>query len=166
MRSGYAYLIASTLRGALAQRLVRKVCNACRQTVQPTREEIAQLQRELGKPGSNAEGSMLLGKPVHASSGAPLRPSLCRGAGCTECKQTGYRGRTGILELLLMDENLRDFVVRRTSATEIRQYMAREKFHSLRQSGWLKVAQGITTPDEVLRATHLGDVADEDAPRA
>ena len=134
-----SYLIASALRGALAQRLVRKVCNACRRAVVPERDEAMQLQRELGKAAE---------------------PVLYRGAGCTECKQTGYRGRTAILELLLMDEEMREFLARRASAMEIRQHIA-PRFRSLRQSGWLKVAQGITTPDEVLRATHLGDIADE-----
>ena len=133
------YLIASALRGSLAQRLVRKVCHACQRTVEPTSEELAQLRREL--PDAAA-------------------PTFCRGGGCVECKQTGYRGRTAIVELLVVDDSLRDFVARRASATEIRQHIA-DRFLSLRQSGWMKVAQGITTPAEVLRATHLGDISDE-----
>ena len=88
------YLIASAFRGALAQRLVRKVCAACRRPVEPTPQELAQLKRELGETGA---------------------PIFYRGAGCTECKQTGFRGRTAILELLLVDEALREFIVRRAS---------------------------------------------------
>jgi len=147
------YLIASTFRGALAQRLVRKVCAACRRAVEPTPQEREQLERELGNPAQ---------PPAAPANGAPARapapPVFYRGAGCTECKQTGFRGRTAILELLLADDTLREFVVRRATAAEIRDHMAR-RVRSMRQSGWLKVAQGMTTPEEVLRATQAGDLA-------
>jgi len=133
------YLIASTLCGTLAQRLVRVVCNSCREKVEPTREELAQL---------------------HAEIGTAVTPTMYRGSGCSECKNTGYRGRTAILELLVMDERLRNFVTQRASAAEIRQHMM-PLVQTMRQAGWLKVARGTTTPEEVLRATHLGDIADD-----
>jgi type II secretory ATPase GspE/PulE/Tfp pilus assembly ATPase PilB-like protein len=133
------YLIASALCGSLAQRLVRKVCIACRKRVEHTREELALLHRELG---------------------TTVTPTMYRGQGCSECKNTGYRGRTAILELLVMDESLCNFVTQRASASEIRQQMM-PLMQTMRQAGWLKVARGITTPEEVLRATHLGDIADD-----
>jgi type II secretory ATPase GspE/PulE/Tfp pilus assembly ATPase PilB-like protein len=136
------YLIASAFRGALAQRLVRKVCVACRRPVEPTPQELSQLKRELGDA---------------SQPGAPVPCVFYRGAGCTDCKQTGFRGRTAISELLIVGEALREFIVRRASAADIRGHMA-GRVRSLRQSGWLKVAQGITTPEEVLRATHAGDL--------
>ena len=133
------YLIASALRGVLAERLVRKVCTACRQKVQPTQEELSQMQREIG---------------------TAVTPTMYRGRGCSECKGTGYRGRTAILELLIVYKALRDFVTQRASASVIRQHML-PRMQTMRQAGWLKVARGITTPEEVLRATHLGDIPDE-----
>jgi len=152
------YLIASAFRGALAQRLVRKVCAACRRPVEPTPQELAQLERELGLAAvADFTKSRLPGVQDAAKAAETGAPVFCRGTGCTDCKQTGFRGRTAILELLLVDEVLREFIVRRASASEIRDHMATQT-RSLRQSGWLKVAQGITTPDEVLRATHAGDL--------
>ena len=133
------YLIASALCGTLAQRLVRMVCTSCREKVQPTREELAQLHGEIG---------------------TAVTPTMYRGHGCSECKDTGYRGRTAILELLVMDETLRDFVTQRASASAIRQHMM-PLVQTMGQAGWLKVARGITTPEEVLRATHLGDIVDD-----
>jgi type II secretory ATPase GspE/PulE/Tfp pilus assembly ATPase PilB-like protein len=92
--------------------------------------------------------------------GPVFTPTMYRGRGCSECKHTGYRGRTAILELLVMDESLRNFVTQRASAAEIRLHMM-PLMQTMRQAGWLKVARGITTPEEVLRATHLGDIADD-----
>jgi len=133
------YLIASSLRGVLAQRLVRKVCLSCRERVEPAADELAHLRRELGQE---------------------VKPFMYRGRGCSDCMSTGYRGRTAILELLMMDERVRGFVTERLSASEIRRRVT-PNMQSMRQAGWLKVAAGITTPEEVLRATHLGDIADD-----
>jgi len=133
------YLIASAVRGILGQRLVRKVCSACGERVEPSEAQLAQIRREL-----NAEEEVI----------------LYRGEGCSDCNGTGYRGRTAILELLLVDDNLRDLVLQRASASAIRQQVA-GKMQSMREAGWLKVVRGITTPEEVIRATQMEEQFDD-----
>jgi type II secretory ATPase GspE/PulE/Tfp pilus assembly ATPase PilB-like protein len=133
------YLIASAVRGILGQRLVRKVCSACGERVEPSEAQLAQIRREL-----DADGEVL----------------LYRGQGCSDCNGTGYRGRTAILELLIVDESLRDLVLERASASAIRQRVA-GKMQSMREAGWLKVARGITTPEEVIRATQMEEQFDD-----
>jgi type II secretory ATPase GspE/PulE/Tfp pilus assembly ATPase PilB-like protein len=127
------YLIASAARGILGQRLVRKVCTACGEPVKPSEAQLAQIGRELG---------------------AEMEVKLYRGRGCSECNGTGYRGRTAILELLTVDEDLRDLILQRASASAIRRQVA-SKMQTMREAGWLKVARGITTPEEVIRATQM-----------
>jgi len=127
------YLIASAARGILGQRLVRKVCVACGEQVQPSEAQLAQIKRELG---------------------AETEVTLYRGQGCSECTGTGYRGRTAILELLIVDDGLRDLILQRASASVIRRQVA-SKMQTMREAGWLKVARGITTPEEVIRATQI-----------
>ncbi len=133
------YLIASAVRGILAQRLVRKVCLSCREKLTASEALLAQLQQELP---------------------TPMEPVLYRTRGCPECKDTGYRGRTAILELLVLDQTLRDSVLERAPAATIRQHVA-PHMQTLRQAGWLKVAQGITTVEEVLRAVQLEELFDD-----
>jgi general secretion pathway protein E len=124
------YLVTSTVEGVLAQRLVRTVCGLCRDewSAPPA------VAVELEKAGFSTE-------------------RLCRGAGCSECDGTGYRGRAGLYELLPMDDDIRAEVIRRRGAALIRA-LAREKgMRSLRHDGWRQVAAGVTTPDEVFRVT-------------
>lgn len=132
------YLIASAVRGILAQRLIRKVCVACSESVEPDGTVLTQIRQELG------EGVEL---------------NLRRGRRCSECNHTGYRGRTAILELMLLDDRLRELVLQRASASAIR-HEAVVRMQTMRQSGWRKVAQGITTPEEVIRATQIETYVD------
>ena len=127
------YLIASAVRGILAQRLVRRVCQACRQPVAPDEALAAQIAVELG-------------------AGVPL--SLYRGRGCPECNRTGYRGRTAILELMAVDDGLRDLILQHATGSAIRKHVSGQ-MQSMRQAGWLNVARGITTPEEVIRVTQV-----------
>jgi len=136
------YLIASAVRGILGQRLVRKVCSACGEEVEPSEAQLAQIGRELN--AGDARRDVL----------------LRRGEGCSDCNGTGYRGRTAILELLLVDESLRDLVLERASASAIRRQVV-SKMQSMREAGWLKVARGITTPEEVIRATQMEEQFDD-----
>jgi general secretion pathway protein E len=124
------YLIASVLEGVLAQRLVRRVCPACRV---PDTPPLADLQA-LGVTAS-----------------PDLR--LSRGKGCEECRGTGYRGRTGIYELFPITEDVRSLILRRASSREIRRQAIQEGMVTLRLDGWAKTVQGVTTIEEVLRVT-------------
>jgi general secretion pathway protein E len=124
------YLIASVLEGVLAQRLVRRVCPACRV---PDTPPLADLQA-LGVTAS-----------------PDIR--LSRGKGCDECRGTGYRGRTGIYELFPITEDVRSLILRRASSREIRRQAIQEGMVTLRLDGWAKTVQGVTTIEEVLRVT-------------
>ncbi len=126
------YLVASVLEGVLAQRLVRVICTACRTPHAPDPKEL----RAVGVDR------------------VPADATLARGAGCGECRGTGYRGRTGIYEFMPMTEELRSLTLRKTPGHEIRQRAVAGGMTSLRQDGWQKCCLGITTIEEVLRVTH------------
>ncbi|ORJ57162.1 type II secretion system ATPase GspE [Geothermobacter hydrogeniphilus] len=126
------FLAASSISGILAQRLVRQLCPHCRQAYTPTPEVLA----EIG-------------------SGISLPPNVkfYQGRGCDECLQIGYRGRTGIYELLVMDDHIRDLLMQGKDATSIRHAAQRAGMLSLRHSGLNKVLAGETSLEEVLRVT-------------
>ena len=122
------YLVASTVEVVLAQRLVRVICDGCREAVEPD----AATRALVG----HAEGT-----PLHA----------CRGAGCDRCRGTGYRGRTGIYELLVLDDEVRGAL--QTGAGRLRQLAVVRGMRTLREDGLRQVRAGVTTLDEVLRVT-------------
>ncbi|MCS7250091.1 MAG: type II secretion system ATPase GspE [candidate division WOR-3 bacterium] len=124
------YLIASSLIGVLAQRLVRKICPACKESYQPKPEILKYL-------------------------GLEEKIQLFRGKGCEECNNTGYRGRTGIFELLIIDDTLREMILKNKSATEIHQVAVSKGMKTMRDDGFDKVKKGITTIEEVLRVTTI-----------
>jgi general secretion pathway protein E len=126
------FLIASVLEGVLAQRLVRLVCAACRVPYDPEPREL----RAMG------------------ITGMPANARLVRGKGCSECRSTGYRGRSGIYEFLPMTEEMRSLTLRKSPGHELRQRAIAAGMTTLRQDGWAKCCQGVTTIDEVLRVTH------------
>ncbi len=124
------YLIAASVECIIAQRLVRVICPHCK-TIETSingRQQI--IERLLGDE-------------------APMY----RGLGCDECKQSGYWGRTAIHEFILMDDEIRNHIVSKTPANELRQAAIDKGMISLRQEGIEKVRQGITTMDEILRVT-------------
>ena len=125
------YLVASVLEGVLAQRLVRLICSACRKPYEPDPGEL----RALGVDR------------------VPATARLSRGLGCEECRGTGYRGRTGIYEFMIMTEELRGLTLRKTPGHEIRQHAIAAGMSTLRQDGWEKCCLGVTTLEEVLRVT-------------
>ena len=124
------YLLSSVLEGVLAQRLLRRVCDACRVPDTPSRADLLAL----------------------GVDDAPSTP-LFRGRGCPECRGTGYRGRTAIYELFLITEDVRSLILQRVSAREIRRHAVEAGMGTLRLDGWRKIREGITTVDEVLRVT-------------
>ncbi len=130
------YLAASALRGIVGQRLVRKICLACKEPLPARQDELARLREELGE----------IGQPV-----------LYHGRGCRECRQTGFKGRIAIGELLLVDDRLREAILKRASAAEIRKGPGSGML-TMRQAGCRKVLRGITTAEEVLRVTQLDEM--------
>ncbi len=136
------YLLASSLLGVLAQRLVRNVCVRCRQAV-PAEEALL---------GAGEVTSATAARFAHAAA-ATTNGSVYRAAGCEECSGTGYRGRSGIYELLLMNESVREHIVKHASADVIKTVATGRGMRTLRDDGWLKVREGTTTVAEVLRVT-------------
>ena len=129
------YLMATTVEGVLAQRLVRQLCRRCTETYEPS----AQVLEQLGE-----HAALFAGTTLH------------RGRGCQECHETGYRGRLGIFELIRVSDNLRDLLMNRPPSSQIRRTV-NHGFVNLRQDGYRKVLAGVTSLEEVWRVT-------EDAP--
>jgi type II secretory ATPase GspE/PulE/Tfp pilus assembly ATPase PilB-like protein len=124
------WIVANALSAVLAQRLVRIVCPHCRR--------MAKLERDVW------DGDQIL-----LTAGT----EVVRPTGCEKCLRTGYRGRTGIFEVVELDDELRELVKAKAPAREYREIYARRKIPSLRWAGMLKVNAGVTTVDEVLRVT-------------
>ncbi len=126
------YLVSSSLIAIIAQRLVRKVCPDCKKTIKPSAHEL----RELGL-GENADDIGI----------------FYIGAGCEKCFQTGYRGRTGIYELMLVNEEIQNLIYKRETAGTIKRIALDAGLQTLRMDGARKAIAGITTVSEVLRVT-------------
>ena len=123
------FLVTSTLMAAMAQRLVRTICQDCKEPYEPERDPLpADFQLEPGQV-------------------------LYRGAGCRRCRGTGYRGRTGLFELVVIGEELREKIMARAPVDEIVRVAKGGGLRFLRENGWEKVRGGITTPEEVIRST-------------
>jgi general secretion pathway protein E len=124
------YLLASSLLGVLAQRLVRRVCIKCRQPA----EMAVEVMREIaGVNGGDVQ--------------------VFEGRGCEECSNTGYRGRAGVFELLPVSDNVRQLILKRSSADAIREAAVQQGMRTLRDDGWRTVGRGVTTVAEVVRVT-------------
>ena len=124
------YLVASSTEAVLAQRLVRLICRECREQVPEA--ELARFREEFGED---------------------LPPTLWHGRGCRACQGSGYRGRTGIFELMLVTDAVRTLVLQRASSRAVRDAAASDGMKSLREDGWRLVDDGRTTVDELLRVT-------------
>ncbi len=123
------FLVSSSVAGILAVRLVRKVCSDCQEKYLPPPDIIKQM------------------KPGHAE--------FMRGKGCPACKGTGYRGRIGIFELLVLSDEIRKMVDAKSSADEIKHVARSAGMRTLRDDGFLKASRGLTTPEEVIRVTEI-----------
>ncbi len=123
------YLVASSVEGVMAQRLVRLICPHCRE--EDPHADLGLLAKMLGHGNAKA----------------------FRGRGCPRCRNVGYLGRQGIFELLRVDEAVKEMILQRTSTGHIKGYAVERGMRTLRQEGWLKVARGITSMDEVYRLT-------------
>jgi general secretion pathway protein E len=123
------FLIAATLDAVLAQRLVRKICDDCREPYLPERETAALLsEKDTPSP-------------------------FTRGRGCARCRGTGYRGRTGIFELFVLTDDVREAIVAAPSRQRVEALARAQGMRPLRTDGWAKVREGVTTIEEVLRVT-------------
>jgi type II secretory ATPase GspE/PulE/Tfp pilus assembly ATPase PilB-like protein len=124
------YLITSTLVCVISQRMVRRVCRYCRTSYQPDPEEAALWEHEMGQPA----------------------PALTRGRGCQFCGNSGYLGRLGIYEIMVINDELRHLIARKAGAVELKEAAIRGGMTPMRRDGLLKAKEGLTTLDEVRRA--------------
>ena len=128
------FLVASALRAAMAQRLVRAICEKCREPYTPTDREM----KMLGAYGKN------------------IPDRFFHGAGCDKCSNTGYKGRKGIFEIFKVDDATQRLIFDHAPATLLRQRARETGMRTLREDGMLKVSSGMTTLSEILRVT-MGD---------
>lgn len=128
------FLVSSSIIGVLAQRLVRRICPDCRKSYQPHPEQL----RELG---------------IKEVSFRKLDRRFFRGDGCDNCRQTGYRGRIGIHELLVMSEGVKNTILESSDSDTIKKQGLKEKMITLRRDGVNKILNGLTTAEEILSIT-------------
>ncbi len=123
------FLVASSVVGVVAQRLVRKVCPYCKVSYEPSNQEL----KDLGIPD--------------------FKGLFYRGKGCEHCMGTGYLGRTAIYEILIVDKDVRKLILKGSDSDEIKEFAVKRGMRTLKMDGAEKVKMGITTPEEVLRVT-------------
>jgi type II secretory ATPase GspE/PulE/Tfp pilus assembly ATPase PilB-like protein len=133
------FLLASVVKAFIAQRLVRTICPDCTEMVDYPRDYLAEI-----------------GLPVKE-----LGASFRRGAGCDQCRQTGYQGRAAIYEICLITEPMRKMIMQKRDGGELKQCAVTEGMETLRHDGWRRVAQGRTTIEEVVRVTQTDEVMAE-----
>ena len=124
------FLVASSLIGVLAQRLVRTICPKCPEDYEPTPEEL----RGIGLDPSKVK-------------------TLRRGRGCSHCQQSGYRGRLGIYELMLIDDEIRKLILKNVDSGSLKARAKEKGMRTLLEDGADKVLAGITTCEEISRVT-------------
>ncbi len=132
-----SFLITATVMGIQAQRLIRKICTECRSEFEPSDELLMELQL-----------------PIEQAR----QYSFYYGRGCERCNNSGYKGRTGLYELLEVTDDIRDLVSNNSSVDEIRNMARSQGMTTLRESGWKLIFDGVSTIDEVVRETVMEDV--------
>lgn len=130
------FLLASTMTAILAQRIVRKICPSCKEQYVPVSQIIEEMKQ-------------ILGKLYPSQNGAQIK--LWKGKGCDECGNTGYLGRVGIFECLPVTEKIASLVLEKADSGTIEKQAIAEGMITMKQDGYIKVLQGITTIEEVLR---------------
>jgi len=128
------FLIASSVIAAIGQRLVRVVCRNCKTTYKPD----AKVLDELGVPPEKRKGLL-----------------FSRGQGCSTCSNRGYRGRTGVFEILRMNEKIKRLVMEGKSSLEIRDAAVADNMVLMKECGLAKVLDGVTTPEEIMRVVYV-----------
>jgi type IV pilus assembly protein PilB len=130
------YLLASTITGVVGQRVVRRIDTNCKESFEPPREIFARLKDVLGKLYPAQDGKS---------------PKLWRGKGCPACNHTGYLGRIGIFEVLVVSEKIGRLILERSPTLTLEEQAEAEGMITMKQDGFLKVLEGMTTVEEVLR---------------
>jgi type II secretory ATPase GspE/PulE/Tfp pilus assembly ATPase PilB-like protein len=131
---GEPYLIASTLQGVMAQRLVRTICTNCKTAYQPPPDELL----EIGIDPAQSQGR-----------------TFYHGRGCEVCRQTGFRGRVGLFEILISTPELRELIARRATFAQLHEYArTKQQMRTMLEDGYAKIFQGLTTPREVFGAVY------------
>ena len=127
------FLVSSSTAGIVAQRLVRRICPKCKYAYKPPKTLLADL-------GIDSKEKQV---------------QFFRGKGCRQCKESGYKGRIAVFELLILDDNIREMVLEKESTMKIKKYALENGFKTLRHDGLLKALKGITSIEEVMRVTQL-----------
>ncbi|MCG8430541.1 MAG: Flp pilus assembly complex ATPase component TadA [Candidatus Omnitrophica bacterium] len=135
------YLLASSVEAFIGQRLVRVICEACKHEDGAVPDELKQI----------------IAKDMELQSTREIR--ISRGKGCPSCNFTGFFGRTAIYEVLLIDETIRDLIIRKAPVSHLQKAARRQGMKTLRQDGWRKVLLGVTTPEEVMKVTAAEEAA-------
>ena len=131
---GEPYLIASTVQAIMAQRLVRTICPRCKTAWQPPNDELI----EIGLDPARVQGF-----------------TFFKGVGCENCRQTGFKGRMGLFEIMISTPELRELIARRASVGEITAHVReKQKMRTMLEDGYQKIATGLTTPKEVFTAVY------------
>ncbi|MEX2606583.1 MAG: ATPase, T2SS/T4P/T4SS family [Kiritimatiellia bacterium] len=133
------FLVASSIEALIAQRLVRTLCPDCKEETEYGADYLKEIQFPVARLPE---------------------ASLCKAAGCDACRNTGYRGRTGIYEILPVTEEIRQHIIGRDPASRIKHTAIRQGMTTLRDDGWDKVIRGITSVEEVLRVTEEEEPAE------
>jgi type IV pilus assembly protein PilB len=127
-----AFLLTATLEAVVAQRLVRRICSHCKAEYKPSEEQLMELELTPDDVGDRV---------------------FYYGKGCDYCNNTGYRGRLGIFEIMVMDDHIRELIMRHASSSVLRRESVKRGMRTLRESGLLAIYDGVTTIDEVVRET-------------
>jgi type IV pilus assembly protein PilB len=125
------FLISATVIGVLAQRLARRICNECKEFYEAPASDLRKFGFKVEDPAQTVQ--------------------LARGRGCEACRHTGYRGRIGIYELMRLNAEIAEMIVRRAPLADLKEAAKANGMMELREDGLAKVLQGITTPEEVMR---------------
>jgi type IV pilus assembly protein PilB len=135
------YLLPPTLSVAIAQRLVRKLCNYCKEKVEPSKKVREIILREIENLPPQAKSSLKIKKPL----------KIWKAKGCKRCGSSGYSGRIGVFEVLSMTDELSEIVLKEPSEANIGKEAERQSMITMKQDGILKVLDGVTTIEEVIR---------------
>ncbi len=139
---GEPFLISSVFNLSVAQRIIRRICDTCKEWFEPPMEVQTSIRTHLGN---------FLPKSVQDSPTI----KIAKGKGCEECNHSGYLGRVAIFEVLKLSPAVNKMILNQSNAKDIEEFAKTEGFMAMQQEGYLKVLEGITTLEEVMRVTEM-----------